>query len=97
MYQKQLNFAGALQYALDELKGDIEFILKAVTQNAYCLKYASNELKGNREIVLEADREIVLGAIKYSADAVQFASDKLPDFVTIILLSIKYDYNILFW
>ena len=41
-------------WASDELKGNSELVLKAVSQNGAALEFASSELKGDREIILEA-------------------------------------------
>ena len=44
----------ALQWASDDLKGDREIVLTAVSKEGRALEWASDDLKGDREIVLIA-------------------------------------------
>ena len=46
--------SGALRWVSDELKGDRELLLQAVSVDGDALRWASEKLKGDREIVLEA-------------------------------------------
>ena len=59
----------ALQYASEELRGDPQVLLEAVTQNGIALVYASEKLKG--------DRELVLAAVKQNDSALEYASEEL--------------------
>ena len=52
----------ALKYASDELKGDRDVVLAAVTQNGHALKYASDELKGDKDVVLAALQHVKGGS-----------------------------------
>ena len=44
----------ALQYATEELRGDREIVMAAVTQNGWALQFATEALRGDREIVMAA-------------------------------------------
>ena len=44
----------ALQYALDDLKADKEFVMAALQQDCRELKYASKDLKADKEVVMAA-------------------------------------------
>uniref|UniRef100_A0A7S3Q6A0 DUF4116 domain-containing protein n=1 Tax=Chaetoceros debilis TaxID=122233 RepID=A0A7S3Q6A0_9STRA len=62
----------ALQCAAEELKGDREVVLAAVThngQNGRALKYAAEELKG--------DREFMLAAVTQDVRALEYAAEEL--------------------
>ena len=43
--------------APEELKGDREVVIEAVTQHGRALRFASEELKHDREVVIEAVRQ----------------------------------------
>ena len=44
----------ALRHAGEELKGDCEIVMTAVSQNGWALQFATEELRGDREIVMAA-------------------------------------------
>ena len=48
------RFGFALSEASEELKGDREIVLAAVSKHGRAIQYASQELKGDREIVMTA-------------------------------------------
>ena len=52
----------ALEDATEELKGDREIVMAAVSQNGSALERAAEELKGDREIVMTAVSEAWLGS-----------------------------------
>jgi hypothetical protein len=60
-----------LKYATQELQGDREVVLAAVSQYGKALYYASEELK--------EDREVVIAAVTQNGSALQWASDKLKE------------------
>jgi hypothetical protein len=55
----------ALQYASEELRGDVSFVREAVTIGGMCLQYGSE--------VVRKDREVVLAACKKDGMALQYA------------------------
>ena len=42
------------QFATEEMKGDRQIVIKAVSQNGFALKHATEEMKGDREVVMTA-------------------------------------------
>ena len=69
----------ALQWASDDLKGDREIVLKAVSQFWRALQWASDDLKGDREIVLKE------AVPSQHWQALQWASDDLKGDREIVL------------
>ena len=59
----------ALQFATEELKGDHEIVMTAVSQDGLALQFATEELRG--------DREIVMAAVSQHGGALQFATEEL--------------------
>ena len=58
-----------LQYASEELRGDLDMVLAAVKSNGYALTHASEELKNNKDVALEAVRK--------DGQALEYASEEL--------------------
>ena len=58
-----------IYHATEELKGDREIVLAAVSKDGDALQYATEELKG--------DREIVLAAVSQDGRALNCATDGL--------------------
>ena len=63
----------ALKWASDDLKGDREIVLTAVSQCWPALEWASDDLKGDKEVVLTAVSQ------KDGWRAVEWASDDLKE------------------
>ena len=61
--------ANALGAATQELRGDREIVMTAVSQSGWTLQYASKELRG--------DREVVMTAVSRSGWVLQFAAEEL--------------------
>ena len=58
-----------LKHASEELRGEREFVMQAVSKRGYALWHASEELRG--------DREIVMKAVSDNPHALKFASKEL--------------------
>ena len=102
-----------LEYASNELKGDIDIVSTAISQNGMALKHASDELQNNKDIVLNAvkqsgmvleyapllqnDKDIVLQAVKQNGFAIQFASDDLKENKEIVIEALKQDSRSSIW
>ena len=59
----------ALQYASEQLKGDVDVVKLAVQQRGFALQYASEQLKGNADVVKLAVRQ--------DWHALEYASEQL--------------------
>jgi hypothetical protein len=73
----------ALEYASAEVKGDREFVLKAVARNRMALKHAALELKD--------DREVVLAAVAKHARALAWASAGLQSDPEVVLAALAHN------
>ena len=71
----------ALQYALEELKGDREIVMEAVQETCFGLEDASKELMGYREIVMES--------VKWNVEALQYASEELKGDGKVVMKAVK--------
>ncbi|KAF0981765.1 hypothetical protein FDP41_012422 [Naegleria fowleri] len=71
----------ALKYASDELKGNRQLVLKAVTNFGRALKYCSDELR--------KDRDIVRSAVRNCGIALSFACPELRNDMSIILEAVE--------
>ena len=52
-------------YATEELKGEPEIVMKAVSNNGYALRYATEELKGDPEVVMRSSVPMMVAALRY--------------------------------
>ena len=57
----------ALQFASEEMKGDRQVVMTAVSQNGLALCYATEEMKGDRQVVMTAMSEN-WGALQYATE-----------------------------
>ena len=71
----------ALQDAAEELKGDREIVMEAVSQNGNALEFATEELKG--------DREMVMQAVSKNGPALEYATDELNGDREIVLEAVS--------
>ena len=62
---------GALKHATEELKGDHEIVMTAVSKDGWALQHTTQELK--------SDREIVTAAVSENGSALQFATKDLKE------------------
>ena len=72
-----------LEHAAEELKGDREIVMTAVSKNGMALQFATEELKG--------DREIVMAAVSQHGMALQFASEELKGDREIVMTAVSQD------
>ena len=72
----------ALQSATEELKGDYEIVMAAVSQDGYALQDAAEELKG--------DREIVMAAVSQNGGALRFAAEELKGDREIVMAAVSH-------
>jgi len=68
-----------------DIKGNKEFMLKAISIDPTCLRYASDELKN--------DIEVVMTAVRKDGHAFKFASDEIQDDKELVIRLLK-DINI---
>ena len=71
----------ALQCTREELKGDPEIVMKAVSLDGHALEYASEELKG--------DPEIVMKAVSQAGFALQHATEELKGDPEIVMKAVS--------
>lgn len=71
----------SLRDAGEDLRGDVDFVKKAVAIKGCDLEYASSELKNDRGVVLEA--------IKNNPEALQYASNKIRNDPDMFLTALK--------
>ena len=70
-----------LQHAPEELKGDREIVMTAVSQDGWALQFATEELRG--------DREIVMAAVSQRGRALQFATEELKADREIVMTAVS--------
>ena len=73
----------ALEHATEELKGDREIVMAAVSKYGFTLQFAAEELKG--------DREIVTKAVSKCGCALQFATEELRGDREIVMQAVSVD------
>lgn len=84
-YEGSINLK-PLEFVLDEIKSDKEFMLRIMEHDSHALEYASDKLK--------ADKEMILAATDFAHFRLEFASDALKDDKDIALAAIKnYPFN----
>ena len=72
---------GALGHATEELKGDREIVMTAVSHHGIALEFAAEELK--------ADREIVMTAVSEDGWALEFAAEELRGDREIVITAVS--------
>ena len=78
----------ALEYASEEVRGDRDIVMKAVSLVGGALHYASAELK--------CDYEIVLTAVQQWGSALKYASEDLRGDARLIELALKNEMGLIF-
>ena len=70
-----------LEHAAEELKGDREIVMTAVSKNGRALRFAAEELKG--------DRKIVMTAVSSFGSALKFAAEELKGDPEIVMMAVS--------
>ena len=73
----------ALQFCSEELRGDFEIVMEAVSQHGQALEYAIEKL--------QSDRKIVMQAVSQDGCALQFASEDLKGDREVVMEAVSQD------
>jgi len=79
----------ALFYATDELRGDIEVVMTAVSQNGKALQYAAKNLQG--------DEDLVLAAVRQNGMALFYAAMTLRGDKEVVMAAVEQDGEALYY